>query len=104
VSSADTAGFFEIRGSKTQLIMPMVPSGFPRQAPPDASEDSDLGAESSTGGGDGGGNGKPPRQPGDLRAEYISALIGLLRDKGAKGEIDETLMERIEKLLGEPSQ
>jgi hypothetical protein len=104
MASADTAGFFEIRGSKTQLIMPMVTTGIPRPTPiqePDAGETNEH--ESGNGGG-GGNDGNPPRQSGDLRGEYISALIGLLRDKGAKGEVDEALMSRIEKLLGEPGK
>jgi hypothetical protein len=108
MASADAAGFFEVRGSKTQLIMPMVPIGLPRSGPSNAPDDGDKNAEggehASGSGGGGGGNGPPPRQPGDLRGEYISALIGLLRDKGAKGEVDETLMARIEKLLGESNQ
>jgi len=103
MASAEAAGFFEIRGSKTQLIMPMVQTGLPRSVPPSES-DEDEGEERASGNGGGGGGKTPPRQPGDLRGEYISALIGLLRDKGAKGEVDETLMARIEKLLGEPSQ
>jgi hypothetical protein len=102
VSSADTAGFFEIRGSKTQLIMPMVPAGLPRGAVSPVEADEEDGTSTFSGGG--GGNGTPPKPPSDLRSEYIAALIGLLRDKGAKGEVDEALMARIEKLLGEPSQ
>jgi hypothetical protein len=103
MASADTAGFFEIRGSKTQLIMPMVSPGPPHSAPPSEGADAE-GAEHLSGNGGGGSGNTPPRQPTDLRDEYISALIGLLRDKGAKGEVDEALMARIEKLLGEPSQ
>lgn len=102
MASADTAGFFEVRGSKTQLIMPMVSAGLPRagsiETPPDQEE------PERAGGSGGGSGGNPPRLPGNIRDEYISALIGLLRDKGTKGEIDTDLMERIEKLLGEPSQ
>lgn len=80
--------------------MPLVPAGLPRTLPV-TPEDATL--EPENGGGD-----VPPRQPrspGDLKNEYISTLIGLLRTRGAQaGEVDTGLMERIEKLLDESSQ
>lgn len=102
MASADTAGFFEIKGSKTQLIMPMVTSGFPRTLPPDVTED--VGEEAGADRNGGGGSDLPPRSPADLRERYVSTLIALLGEKGAMGEIDTALMERIEKLLGVSSQ
>lgn len=100
MSSADTAGFFEVRGSKTQLIMPMVPAGFPREAPAAEAEPEDD-AQPPLGGDGGDGPPRGPKPSADLRSEYVSALIALLRDKGAQGEIDEALMERIERLIGD---
>ncbi len=107
MASADTAGFFEVRGSKTQLIMPMVPAGLPRQTPPEDEQQGD--GQTALGGGGGSGNGgggsRPPATPKttqELKNEYISTLIGALRDQGGKGEIDDALMQRIEKLLGLP--
>jgi hypothetical protein len=105
IASADTAGFFEVRGTKTQLIMPMIATGFPRALPADIRVDD---SEETADQGDGGsGGGLPLRtlpSAADLRSEYIATLIGLLRDRGAKGEIDEALMGRIEKLLGVSSE
>ncbi len=105
MTSADTAGFFEVRGSKTQLIMPMVQSGppKPKPAPGDEAEETEE-SLSETGGGGGGTPPRGPRTTDELRGEYIAALIGLLRDKGAQGEINDALMERIEKLLASPGQ
>jgi hypothetical protein len=105
-SSADAAGFFEVRGSKTQLIMPMVPAGIPRTLPLVESSAED-GTETEGGNGGGGGGFTPPPSPPtseDLRNQYVSALIGLLRERGTQGDIDTELMERIEKLLGVSSQ
>ena len=63
--------------SKTQLIMPMVPAGLPITPRPPAK----------------------PKSTAELKNEYVSTLIGVLRDKGSKGEVDVALTERIEKLL-----
>jgi hypothetical protein len=43
----------------------------------------------------------PPavRSRDDLQNEYIAALIDLLREKSSRGEVDNDLMERIERLL-----
>lgn len=102
MESADTAGLFEVKGSRTQLIIPTMP-GLSR--PPTLPQD-DVAAETeplseSGGGGGGGGGGRKPPTPtrSDLQNDYVSTLIGILRDKGAKGEVDADLMERIEKLL-----
>ena len=101
IASAETAGFFETRGSRTQLIMPSLVAA-PRTIPTvdlDAEDAPQLG-----GGGGSGGTIPPviPRGADDLKNEYVAALIGLLRDRGAKGEVDADLMARIEKLLGLP--
>ena len=58
--------------------------------------------------GSGGGNGAEQRgrqsfNAGALdgvKAQYLSTLIKLFEDKAAKGEMDEKLMERIERLMG----
>lgn len=100
MASADTAGFFEVRGSKTQLIMPMV-LNLPPTAPPEGeTEQSPV----KGGGGDDGNDGRPPtvKTQEELRNEYVSALIDVFREQGATGEINDALMTRIEKLLGLP--
>lgn len=106
IASAETSGFFEVRGSKTQLLMPMVPAGFPRQTPPPEDEPGGEEGVVGGGGGPGGGDGsRPPTKPKsteELKNEYLSTLIGVLRERGSKGEIDDALMQRIEKLLGLP--
>ena len=35
----------------------------------------------------------------DLRADYIAALIEMLKSQGKEGDVDLQLMERIERLL-----
>jgi uncharacterized membrane protein YgcG len=115
MESAEQAGFFDVKGSRTQLIIPNI------QAPPRSTDrdshqgelvedrsDASGGGGSGGGGGGGGGGGddgnRPPaaKTQDDLRNEYVSALIDVFREKGAKGEIDDALMGRIEKLLGLP--
>lgn len=105
MSSADTAGLFSTRGSRTHLILPPLP-----QPPTPVDTDSDDGdgderTVNRNGGGNGGGgndDGKPPGEPltkQQLQHQYIGTLIGALREQGAKGEMDGDLMARIEKLL-----
>lgn len=96
IESAELAGFFDVRGSRTQLIMPTVGPSAP---PSEPSEDDD-----EQGGGNGGGDGgfqppPPARTKEELQNEYVGTLIALLREKGSAGEIDSGLMARIEKLL-----
>jgi hypothetical protein len=103
MESAEQAGFFEVKGSRTQLIIPNIQA--PRGAPP---VDRPAGDESQRAGGgngsDDGGDDHPPaaKTQDELRNEYVSALIDVFREKGAKGDIDDALMSRIEKLLGLP--
>jgi len=99
MDSADQAGLFEIKGSRTQLIVPSAPSR--RSAPAPEEERRDDLAETKLGGGN--GNGGPPAVPQsneELQREYVSTLIGMLRTKGSQGDVDADLMARIEKLLG----
>jgi hypothetical protein len=101
MESAEVAGFFDVRGSRTQLIMPAL------QRPPESKlEEEQTDDDSSTAqpeSGNGNGRGRPPRTPTqsreDLQNDYVAALIAVFREKGAKGEVDEALMTRIEKLL-----
>lgn len=99
MDSAETAGFFEVKSSRTQLIIPNIQSSS--RVAPQPSDESEHAERDAGGGGDGGDDGRPPvvKTQQDLRNEYVSALIGVFRDKGAKGEIDDALMTRIEKLL-----
>lgn len=107
VSSADTAGFFSTKmGARTHLILPMIhtappPGDLPPPSPPP----------------DGKGGGAPPPPPptpppsappplanaqvGDVKAKYLAALIAAFEEKATAGDLDEKLMERIERLLGE---
>lgn len=110
MESAETAGFFETKlGAKTHLILPAFHApqlGAIQQQ--NATETKEFGGGGSGGGNDGGDTPPPPNMPpfssaaiGDVKAKYLSALITLFEAKSAKGEIDEKLMERIERLLGE---
>lgn len=98
IASAETAGFFDVRGSRTQLIMPTIgPSTTP---PPSEEEGSDEESGDGHGDGNGGSGGPPPvRTREELQNEYVGTLIALLREKGTAGDLDSALMERIEKLL-----
>lgn len=93
--SAETAGFFEVRGSKTQLIIPITKA-------PSKSQDEQQNGDEESRSFKGGGGGKPPSLPksrDELQNEYIGALIEVLREKSKQGEMDNELMERIERLL-----
>jgi hypothetical protein len=107
MDSAQDAGFFDVRGSRTHLIMPamqMAPS-------PVLPQTDDKNEELALGGGNGGGNesgsgnaggARMASTPGSLsnvKARYIETLIKALEEKGKNGELDEALMTRIEKLL-----
>ncbi len=109
MESAEQAGFFEVKGSRTQLIIPNIQA--PRRTTdrdPYKGELTQDRANTSTNEGSGGGGGddggRPPtvKTQDELRNEYVSALIEVFKEKGAKGEIDDALMGRIEKLLGLP--
>ena len=98
-ASAEAAGFFEARaGSRTQLIIPQVG----RTPPPDQRHP--PGGEH----GGGGGSDEPPhderqhRTASDLKNDYVSTLIAVLREQGKNGALDQELMLRIEKLLDLP--
>lgn len=112
MDSAQDAGFFDTRGSRTHLIMPTV------TLPPQANlpDDGDAAAliALAMGGADGGGRGSiPPGSAGagktsisaitpsldSVKARYVQALINVLEEKGKSGDLDEELMARIEKLL-----
>ena len=102
MDSADAAGFFATRGARTHLILPTVARGTNQ---PDSRENepeyppADLGGTGGSGGDSGRGNGSQPTGMDDLRREYVSMLMDLLREKAKSGESDPDLMERIEKLL-----
>jgi len=101
MDSADQAGLFRTKGSRTQLIIPSVQ----RQSGGAATSATDIGNDEAVhGGGNGGGDGGRPRQPiaqtpDDLKNTYLAALIEVWREKSLKGDMDKELMERIEKLL-----
>jgi hypothetical protein len=103
INSAETAGFFEVRGSRTQLIMPSVPAGLPRHSAPDDEIPPDGDQRSGGNGGDGGSRTPPPVvlsvvTPEQLKNEYIVTLIRLLGDS-TSGEDRAELMSKIDKLL-----
>jgi hypothetical protein len=115
MDSAETAGFFETKnGARTHLIMPLiqaVPGAAGGGAPVNEKPGDDLGG--GNGGNGGGGNGgdggdenrikNPPpltQSMADVKAKYLSTLIKLFEDKAVNGDVDEKLMERIERLMG----
>lgn len=94
--SAETAGFFEVRGSRTQLIIPVLKQPPKRPISPEQNRTDSPG---------GGGNDELPPPPpqaksrDELQNDYIATLIEALREKGKQGQMDDELMERIERLL-----
>lgn len=111
LDSAETAGFFTTKaGARTHLIMPMIHVGPAFTPPPKEEETGNDSNGDTTGGGGGGGGGEPPptkERKGviDLesaKAQYVSTLIKLFENKSEKGELDDKLMERIERILGMP--
>lgn len=116
MESADTAGFFETRnGARTHLIVPSLQGTPQGQKLPSDPEAAELGGGSSGGSGGGGDGGEPEvsrannnvastkqlYSVADVKAKYLSALIELFETKSKQGDLDEKLMERIERLLGE---
>ena len=103
MNSAETAGFFAVRGSRTHLILPVAQE----QAAPEeehAHEEESPPNEKPGGGGDEPPeNNKPPTAASieQLRIEYIQMLMAMLRTQVQEGQQpDATLMARIEALLG----
>ena len=101
MSSAEDAGFFATRGNRTHLILPVISSAPGSSSSNESREEEE---ELPSGGGTG-GDGRPPSGPPtppaptsaeQVRLEYVRKLISLL---GADGSDQNTLMERIEKLL-----
>ncbi|SRR6266545_1116801 len=114
IESADTAGFFTTRNARTHLIIPQIsqPTRPSTRIDEDSRGSDAVGEPVSAGGsGDGGNEGPISRmapfvaaQPTDMasvRAAYVSALIEVLKERSKEGELDDKLMERIERLLDE---
>ncbi len=105
--SAEAAGFFETRaGARTHLIIPTINKGaIPPMSPISPNENlatPELGGGSGSSGSGGDNSGSPGQVAPTLeivKARYIQTLITTLEEKGKKGELDEALMTRIEKLL-----
>lgn len=97
MDSAEQAGLFSTKGSRTQLIIPQV-QRVPTPAPkPEGDEDLETQRGGGGGGGDSGGGPTVIAQTDDeLKRAYIAKLIGML---GKSEQGDPELMTRIEKLL-----
>lgn len=108
LDSAETAGLFETKGgARTHLIISQQASAqgntmaSPASAP---ATESNIDADASS---DDTAFAQPQqtRRPSaaqsisDVKAQYLSTLIKLFEAKSEKGELDEKLMERIERLL-----
>jgi hypothetical protein len=106
-ASADLAGLFDVRGSRTQLIIPPIArnrSDKPAADRPETDDDEHGdGGDDGGGGGGGGGEGEHRiKAREDLQNEYIALLINAFKAKLDKGEFDEALGAKIEKLVGLP--
>lgn len=104
--SAEDAGFFA--ASKNHLIMPQLQVAPPVSSPqtsdlPDESEKDRSGGGGNDGGGGGSNNGPVQRKPetamSAIKVRYIESLIQVFEEKAKQGDLDETLMSRIEKML-----
>lgn len=105
MNSAETAGFFATRGSRTHLIMPVVQREAPHHDEEQEEEQPDEHVHHGGGGGNGHSGDEPPKPPASasldqLRADYVGTLITLLREQAKDGVPDAALMARIEALLG----
>lgn len=105
MESAEDARFFATRGTRTHLIIPQIgaPVASPSTPLPGHGESGEAAQVPAAVGGRGGGGDRPitpTRTQGDLKSEYIAALIDMLREKAKAGDVDTELMERIEKLIG----
>lgn len=100
MESAEQAGFFSTRGTRTQLILPRTrPSPTQAPAEPDASGDASTDDHDEPRA-DAKGRHQPERAAAsmeDLTSRYLATLIEML---GKQGEPDPELMAKIEKLLG----
>lgn len=118
MESAETACFFETRmGARTHLILPAIQQpaasgqavtnsqreNTPRPGGGSGSSDGPTDGASSESGAPHVHTTKLPTvaQQGDVRDQYISALIRIFEAKSANNELDEKLMERIERLISE---
>jgi len=95
IDSADLAGFFSTRGTKTHLIMPAVRKGI--ATPP-------LGTDDKKDGSGGGASPPPPPPPSEtsaeqVRFEYVRKLVSMLDSDTVENK--QELMDRIERLLNE---
>lgn len=105
MDSAEDAGFFATRGARTHLIMPQLQVAPPANLPSDDDSDKDRtgGGDGSGGGGNGDGSRTDTRKSasviGAVKARYIESLINIFEEKAKQGDLDEALMERIEKML-----
>lgn len=101
VESADTAGFFDARnGARSHLVKPTISNRSAAIATPAAQNTAEAAATPPPSGN------LPPAasvtaEQSDAKAAYLAFLIKVLEQKSAKGDLDEKLMERIERLLGE---
>lgn len=103
MKSAEQAGFFDVRGSHTQLIIPPIGKPRPKEDPQEgALGERDLGAGGGGEGGDGGSGFELPnvKSKEDLQNAYIALLLNAFKAKLDKGEMDEQLGAKIEKLVG----
>ncbi|MDE0669081.1 MAG: hypothetical protein OXI48_08655, partial [bacterium] len=108
MDSAEQAGFFATRGSKTHLIMPAFHAAEDVAA--QDSTPSDRGGGGPSGGGEGSSSGgevpptvsAPPEAPSfNGRDAYLSALINVFEARGKEGDIQDLLMKKIEDLIGD---
>jgi hypothetical protein len=105
MDSAEDAGFFSTRGARTHLIMPQLQVAPPVN-PPSVTEFHDDSEKNRGGGGGNGGGGnddlilrKGETSLSAVKARYIESLIQVFEEKAKQGDLDETLMSRIEKML-----
>jgi hypothetical protein len=118
MESAETAGFFLTRnGARTHLIMPLVMpmTQNPQANVAPAQTDAALGGGAGSGGGGGDGPGyaqqptaammftgaSQPQIAVSSKDAYLNALIRVFEKKAADGQMDEQLMQRIERLLSD---
>ena len=104
IDSAETAGFFNTRGTRTQLIIPVIGAASPGPDQPPAPQHGGNGTGGPGGNGANGNSGSghtPPAPPAtsydQMKLSYVQTLIDMMKEGK---EVDPAVSEKIERLLG----
>jgi hypothetical protein len=105
MESAESAGFFDARGgARTHLIQPSAQASTSSATQPPAGGITPLALQPTAGRDVAPSDSKTVVGNTEARERYLALLIRILEEKSSEGELDEKLMERIERLLGDSAE